>query len=299
MVLGMLVWLLATAGDSARLVVRADTTTVSVGDPVDIAVRLRLPAGVTLVDHVPRMRDTLPEGVRVLRTDTLVAGDGGWVGGMRIVSFRPDTQTVPPLVVAYRTADGATDSVVGPAVSIFVRPMLPDGNATLRDIKEIETPAVPWRAIVWGAVVCVVALVAGGGVVAARRRRLRAATEAAARAARERPPGPYELALARLAQLERGGGDIARHYAETADVVRRYLEETHGVPALERTTPEVVAAVAGLNGTAPVLGALLRDADLVKFARVRPDQPTAATFIGRAREVLRRLAETRAAGGDR
>ena len=50
--------------------------------------------------------------------------------------------------------------------------------------------------------------------------------------------GPYEAALARLSQIERERwpmrGEVDRHYEAVADVVRRYLEEAHGIPALER-----------------------------------------------------------------
>jgi hypothetical protein len=281
----LLAALLALAiSDSARLVARADTTTVTVGDPVTITVRARLPAGATLLDRVPRARDTLPDGLRIMGTDTLTAGAGGWVGALHVVLFRPDTQVVPPLVVAYRTAAGATDSVVGSAIPIYVRSLLPDGNATLRDIKDIDTPLVPWRALIVGAGAFVLALAAVIAVGAVRQRRARAAVLAAERAARQRPPGPYEAALARLAALE--VGDATGRYVEAAQVVRRYLAEAHAIPALERTTPELLSAVVGLNGVAAELGRVLGDADLVKFARVRPDQASAASFVTRVRDVL-------------
>jgi hypothetical protein len=281
----LVVALLALAmSDSARLVARADTTTVTVGDPVTITVDARLPAGATLLDRVPRARDTLPEGLHIMQTDTLTARDGGWVGALHVVLFRPDTQVVPPLVVAYRTAGGATDSVVGRAIPIYVRSMLPDGNATLRDIKEIDTPLVPWRAMMVGAGAFVAALVAVIAIGVARERRARAAALAAERAAHERPPGPYEVALARLAALETG--DATGRCVEAAQVVRQYLEDAHAIPALERTTPELLSAVVGLNGVAAELGRVLGDADLVKFARVRPDQASAASFVTRARDVL-------------
>jgi hypothetical protein len=257
---------------------------VTVGDPVTITVDARLPSGATLLDRVPRARDTLPDGLHITRTDTLAARDGGWVGTVRVVLFRPDTQVVPPLVVAYRTAGGATDSVVGRAIPIFVRSLLPNGNATLRDIKDIDTPLVPWRAMMVGAGAFVAALAAVIAIGVARERRARAAALAAERAVRERPPGPYDVALARLRALETG--DAAGRYVEAAQVVRQYLEEAHAIPALERTTPELVAAVVGLNGVAVELGRVLGEADLVKFARVRPDQASAAGFVTRARDVL-------------
>ena len=57
----------------------------------------------------------------------------------------------------------------------------------------------------------------------------------------------------------------------------RWYFKPGGVPALERTTPEILTAL-GANG---VLESFLREADLVKFAGVRPE-----AYRARAREVI-------------
>src|SRR5271168_4212077 len=98
--------------------------TREVGDPVVVAVQVQLPAGATLVDRVPRTRDTLPDGVRVLSADTLRREGGDWVGRVRVAFFRPDSQTVPALAIVYRVGDVVDTAVSGP-IPIVVRRVLP------------------------------------------------------------------------------------------------------------------------------------------------------------------------------
>jgi hypothetical protein len=260
-----------------QVALHASTDTAArleVGDPVVVSVRLRLPDGATLVDRVPRTRDTLPDGVRLLSADTLRRAGAEWVGHVRVAFFRPDSQAVPALAVAYQ-AGAAVDTAVSAPIAITVRHVLPEGNATLRDIREIDTTLIPWRGIVAALAVVVIVLLAN----ALRARRRAPADQTVELVV---VPGPLEVALAELAAIEGAGWDAARQAAAAADVVRRYLDVARGIPALERTTPEVRRLVAS-NGA---LVALLADADLVKFARRRPD----AAFVERARAVLRELA---------
>jgi hypothetical protein len=257
------------------VLVGADTSAkTQVGDPVVVSVRVHLPDGATLIDRVPRTRDTLPDGVKVLSADTLRREGADWVGRVRVGFFRPDSQAVPALAIAYQMAN-AVDTAVSRPIAMFVQHVLPVGTGTLRDIREIDTPVVPWRSIL------VALIVLGVGVLAMRIRR-----RARARRAQVVPvvvgPQPLEIALTELAAIEQRGWDVGRQAAAAADVVRSYLAVARGIPALERTTPEIRRLVAG-DGA---LGALLEDADRVKFARGSAD----AAFVERARAVLRELA---------
>jgi hypothetical protein len=259
----------------ASLQVHADTAArIEVGDPVVVSVRVHLDRGATLVDAVPRTRDTLATGVRVLSADTLRRQGDDWVGRVRVAFFRPDSQAVPALAVAYRIGN-AVDTMVSADIPIVVRHVLPEGNATLRDIREIDTPVVPWWAIAGGVALASVALAA----LALMRGRRREVTTAVVMM---QAPGPLDVALGELAAIEKAGWDAARTAQAAADVVRKYLEVARGVPALERTTPEVQRLVGG-DGR---LIALLTDVDLVKFARRHPN----GAFVERARAVLQELA---------
>jgi hypothetical protein len=106
-------------------------------------------------------------------------------------------------------------------------------------------------------------------------------------------PDPFERARARLQDIERSGaaapGEAARRYAAVVDTLRAYLDEAHGIPAPMRTTGELLAALptaltrAGL-GTR--FATLVTEADLVKFARARPDAAAAEEVAHRALMLL-------------
>jgi hypothetical protein len=251
---------------------------LEVGDPVTVSVRVRVPDGATLIDRVPRTRDTLPDGVRLLSADTLRRDGGAWVGRVRVAFFRPDSQSVPALAVAYRLGS-AVDTAVTAPIAVIVRHVLPEGSGTLRDIRDIDTPIIPWDWLLAGVAVLV------PGVLVMRLRRRRVIAREVSVVTVPAAPAPLDVALAALAAIEDEGWDAERRAEAAADVVRRYLEVARGIPALERTTPEVRRLVGG-NGAVGALHALLADADRVKFARGVAD----AGFVERARDVLKGLA---------
>jgi hypothetical protein len=178
-------------------------------------------------------------------------------------------------------------------VVIEIAPVLTSGGGpTLRDIKEIvEVPGPDPRYVALALSAMLVT------VLAVRRRSRRALVPAPVLAtvdvAASEAPDPFQQALDRLAEIEGAGwaaaGDLARHYTAVADALRDYLAAAEGIPARERTSAEVLrglpphlSAGALRRGCAAVLG----EADLVKFARGRPDASAAALLLGDARSLL-------------
>lgn len=258
-----------TARTGSPLEAQAARKPLTVGDPLLVRLTGTLPRGATLLDHIPRVRDTLPDGVRLLSADSLQVHDGVVVGRLRVAFFRPDSQVVPSLAIAYRTASG-TDTLVSSAIPVLVHPVLPVGNATLRDVRDVDAP---WPVAPISVVLGLVLLVGLG--LRALRRSSRVAPQADTPVAK--PPGAYDVAVAQLRDIEHAEMAIERRYAMAADVVRGYIAATRSVPALERTTPEILSAL-GVNGE---LEAFLDEADRVKFAGLRPQ-----TYTNRAREVI-------------
>jgi hypothetical protein len=242
---------------------------LTVGDPLVVELRGILPRGATLLDAVPRARDTLPDGVRVLSADSVQLRNGVVSGQLRVAFFRPDSQVVPSFAIAYHSATG-TDTLVSSPVPVLVRPVLPTGNATLRDVRDVDAPWPLARVGVVLGLVLVTWLVL-------RRLRPRARVAPQAHVSVAQTPSAYDVAMQQLREIDHAELPIEARYAKAADVVRGYIAATRGVPALERTTPEILSAM-GANGA---LEAFLREADLIKFAGVRPE-----AYRARAREVI-------------
>ena len=95
---------------------------------------------------------------------------------------------------------------------------------------------------------------------------------------------PYQLALKRLNELDEKQlwqkNKIKQYYVELTDIVRTYIERELKIPALESTTDELLETIKDFNTsssslnipqeTVDKLNKLLKEADLVKFAKFKP-----------------------------
>ena len=271
----------------------ADRTTV--GDTVTLAFRVRLDERDLLFDTVPKPARTLPDWIRVFGVEKLQRQpDRIYVGKARIAFYRPGRQAVPLFELPFmRSVKGLSrGTLTSDSASVEVVPVLSAGSsATLRDIKE---PAPAGRPEPLALALGVLALTVAGWLAwRARRRAPPAVAEshpapAVAPATRD----PYDVATDRLMAIERerwSASDVARHYAEVTDVLRDYLEAGAGIPARERTTtelrwslpPELLEGPRGRR-----FDPLFDEADLVKFARLRPTAGDAAAFLRDARTLL-------------
>lgn len=94
---------------------------------------------------------------------------------------------------------------------------------------------------------------------------------------------PIEKATTLLQQLETKElwqkGEIKNYYSELTDIARNYIEEEIHIPAMESTTSELIEGLRNAakekklklsNETVENLEKVLKQADLVKFAKVKP-----------------------------
>jgi hypothetical protein len=94
---------------------------------------------------------------------------------------------------------------------------------------------------------------------------------------------PYEEAILRLTELDEKllwqNNKIKEYYSELTEIVRGYIERELKVPALENTTDEVLEMIKDFKNADTIdtsketidrLKDLLREADLVKFAKSKP-----------------------------
>ena len=265
-----------------------------VGDTISLRFRVRLDQTDLLFDTVPRPTGELPQGVRVLSVERLQRQpDRTWTGRAVVAFFRPGRQAVPVFGLPFmRGVKGLSrGTLASDSAFVEIDPVAPPGNPSLKDIRDIVGEALPDRRPVAGVLAAAVL-----GALAVRRLRRRSRDRSAGIPTEPSTPtvlpdGPYESAVARLAEIERDGwvarGDVARHYAGVSDTLRQYLEEARGMRALSATTGELLALLPPVrDGTGGRGRALFHDADLVKFARARPDPETAAGFMRDARVLL-------------
>ena len=291
------------------LEVRPDSGRITVGDPVSLRVILRQYEGDALLEQVPHPVAALADGVRLLGVDSMRQISTRLLEARaRIAFYRPGPQTIPPFAIDFRRGAVILHGTMrSEPVPIEIAAVLTDGGGpTLRDIRELtEVPGPDPR------LVMAITAVFAAAAWALRRRRDRralvplpalATVDVAAEAA-----DPFAAALSRLAEIERAGwpeaGDVARHYEAVTDALRDYLEARAGIPARERTTtelrwslpPELLDGPRGRRFD-PLFG----EADLVKFARLRPTAGDAAAFLRDARMLLREWGEAlgRRCGGN-
>ena len=274
--------------------VTPETERATVGDTVTLAFRVRLDERDLLFDTVPKPARTLPDWIRVFGVEKLQRQpDRIYVGKARVAFYRPGRQAVPLFELPFmRSVKGLSrGTLMSDSASVEVVPVLSGSSATLRDIKEPASAGGPDPlALVLG----LLALAVAGWLTWRARWRGPAAVPEPVLVAADSPTArdPYDIALDRLVAIERerwSARDVARHYAEVTDALRDYLEAAADIPARERTTIELrwslpPALLEGPRGRR--FDPLFDEADLVKFARLRPTAGDGAAFLRDARALL-------------
>ena len=273
--------------------VTPETAAASVGDSVSIRFRIRLHERDLPLDSIPQIVGALPPGVRLLSVQKLTrSADRVYEGGAQVAFYRPGRRPVPVFGLPFmRIVEGVTRATL-PSDSAFVEitAVLPAGNPGLKDIRELEPrPLSRWPLFALG-----LTLLAAGFYLRIRRTRAGDPMKIAPDSPAEPlPRTAYDIALERLDRVEAERwpphGHVDLHYEAAGQALRQYLEDAHGVAALERTTSELVWALPphlSKGGLRDRCQEVLAEADLVKFAEVRPDAAAAAQFLDRCRSLL-------------
>ena len=223
-----------------------------------------------------------------------------------VTTFALDSARVPILPV--RLTTGTDTTVAGPLPRV-----VPVESVVGPEAEGLRAPALlaafPRPFWVWGVLVLAGAALLAGGAYAWWRRR---GEETEAVAAAEERENPYEVAAARLQRLEQrnptGREACKAFYVDLTETLRVYLAHRIGIRALERTTPEVLAALRRRpevgDRIVHRLQAVLEQADLVKFADIQPPPEESRSVLQDAQDVLdaveaaQRRAESRMSGDE-
>lgn len=283
--------LAAAAPEAPRVELSVSPRQATVGDLLTVQVTVTAAPGVALT--LPgRDADLGGAEVRGLSTQEQQLADGSRQTTLsyQIAFWEVGEQTVKAPPVAWRTGDGEARQAERPEATVQIKTVLPPDAQEIKDIRGPREVPLRWHHYLLAALPVLALLgLLGLGIAALRRRRTAAVAEAVA------PPlPPGEEALQALDQLAAedlpGLGQIKEHYVRLSWIVRHYVERRWRLPALEVTTGMLGESMRA-SGAVPVqiataIVALLRRADLAKFAKHRPEIDVARADVGEARSIV-------------
>lgn len=266
-----------------------DALVVTLDVHAEAGVRVQMPAfgealgRFSITDFTPRSRTLEDGGTRASQRYTLQAPMSG-------------RQRIPPLRVEFiderpdHASDGGpqTRELLTDEIPVSIASVLQDDDSAkalrgpLGRLAERADPGPLTRHGSWAAgALAIVALLLG------LRWWSRRAVERARLSA-------FDVAMRRLANLEARGlpsaGQADAWYVELSGIVRRYLEDRHGLRAPELTTEEFLREARRADALSAshqdLLGAFLEGCDRVKFAAHEPTADESEQALAAARRFL-------------
>lgn len=262
-------------------------TTVSAPDSVTVGERFR-------IQHLFSYPDTLEMSVPdeidpgTCRILSLVWSEGGSDGRIErkadftLITLDLKEARFPEWAVEFYTPAGDTIVAFADEVITPVRHLAGEG-AKARPLKEQwVAPRSYWKWIIVAAALAA----AAAFLIWWLRRRARQVEEVTPK---PKLPPDY-VALTELTRIEKmdllGRGEFKKYYTLVTDAVRRYVEARFYIDAMDRTTTELIDELADRGRHVEKLDDLLREADLVKFAKHIPGADAGTTAMSTAREIV-------------
>ncbi len=289
---------------AVRVTLEADRRTMPIDGHLRLTLVVEAPAQTAVT--LPAIRDKLGPFVVASQTAADPSNDGAarvqWRRDYILEVEDAGLLTLPALAVGFREqADqpaGARQLQTEP-FEITVTSVLP-ADVDLTEPKDIAPPVELPRAgltwLVWPVALLALGLACLALLVWWRRRRA---------AAGPPPPQPaHLLALAELERLERrlpaDRPATEEFYVRLADILRHYVDGRFGLSAPTQTTEELLAAADHTGGPLTVrrqlIGRILTQCDLVKFARQQPASASAPDNLRHARTFVEQTADPQPVG---
>lgn len=277
----VLMLMLMTVSLQAQLIsVKTGLSADSMMTGEQILFTVHVEAADNVLFEMPQLKDTLSSNLEVLfpvSSDTIRTGGVTVVDHSYIITgFESGMQLVPAQPVTY-TFNNHTDTALSMPLMIRVFEPVVDTTQQIRPIKPpINTPVtvkevLPWFALGVGGWLVATLLIALVWIYRQRKRDPEIFSV--------KPLEPAHIvAFRELDKLKRDklweSGDVKFFYTRLTDISRRYIERLYGIPAMERTTGEIIEAFRRSNTEDPLLDEMLQEllhlADLVKFAKEDP-----------------------------
>ncbi len=252
-----------------------DSATVTIGDLITYTISIVYDSSYELVppplganlgafdvkDYQPDNRSTLPDGR--LKNETI----------FKLSTFTTGEYVIPPVPITFVLKDRSRKILLAEPVPISVRSVLldTDDSADIKPLRPQYEFQSDYRKYIYAGAGLFVLLVALFFIWRWMRERRGLLSGEDHRA-------PWEIAFAELAQLEQKhlltSGKFKDYYFELTEIARKYLGKMYSAEVLEMTTEEFLdhfKEVELPSGAFDKCAALLRHADLVKFAKLVPE----------------------------
>lgn len=264
---------------------RLHNNTVEIGDKAKISLEIEQPDGLTIMfpDLLPDMELTDNIEVRTIGEIDTVATDNMNVRVIRdIVVQAYDTDTIPPFHFIYEKEAGNdtllsnelviqvyTDSLKAPA----------DTTKAIYDIKPVKQTPMTFKEFLLRFYPYIIGIIVLAGIAVGVYYFLKKRKDRLAQRIFEKPKEPaHVIALRNLEQLKEKKlwqhDKLKEYYTELTLIIRMYIEQRFSIPALERTSYEILAGFeySGLldSKDRELLKQLFTTADFVKFAKAKP-----------------------------
>jgi hypothetical protein len=249
--------------------------------PVHVHYALTVEGGATLQVATPELTDPAG-GWKVNRSSAWTMKDGRtlWTEFIELEQEKPGVAPLPDVRLDFRDGPEAAWQRA-------------EWNDVLKDIRElpVASPGDDSRAT---------AVMAGRAGLAAALVGLLTLALVLLRRRNEAPLTPSQRALRDIRRLEGARAAPTSLFAELSDVLRRYLAERYGLPALQQTTSELLRTAGRLPGLAPeqeCLRDIFDRCDLAKFAGVATRRTDWEQAAGQVRHFVDRTSQEPAGNG--
>ncbi len=257
-----------------------DSSRMLIGDQrtISLALQSSLPISVDSIDF----RDWNELGVELLENQQWPIEPSTTISAqMRVGFFDTGYIKLPPLV-AYVNHPGGSDTIFSNDLAVEVSGILVDSTG-LAPIKPILKEPLAFRDFIPYLLALVLGCAILGLIFLRKKKAAPPPTVVVI------PDPPHEIALRDLGRLEQKKlwqqGQIKAYQSELTHIIRAYLEGRFGIPALESTTSEVLADLEGKEVDPTLrqdLDQILNMADLIKFAKAKPDVDIHTVFMQKA-----------------
>ncbi len=266
-------------GQMIRAIATLDSTTILIGDQINLKLALEKPSGLDI--SFAQVPDTLAGKIEILKrsgTDTTFLDNKSvrLVQSYLITCFDSGSYRIPPFRFDIRFPD-RNDSLFTNDLVLNVLTLQIDTTRGPADIKmPYDAPLTLKEVTPYLLGVILAAAILFLLLYSIRRKKKNLPVFA-------KPPKPKEPAhVVALRELDRIREEklwqrekIKEYYSEITEVIREYIEERFGIPAMEQTTHEIISSFGsrpGLIGEKSLdhLTHILPLADLVKFAKYKP-----------------------------